>query len=68
MKMIETGITHPPPEIAEGVKRLVAGLSELQPNDLVYFEIQNGNIYWKTAPADNLIAEFPWIPKKEREK
>jgi hypothetical protein len=62
LRLIEKGLAKPKPEIVAGVKKLVAGLSEMQPDDMVGHEIQDGKVCFKVVTTGDLIAEFPFIP------
>jgi hypothetical protein len=66
--LIEKGLAKPKPEIIAGTKKLVAGLSEMQPDDMVSFEVQDGKAYFKVATTGDLIAEIPWIPNWDTTK
>jgi hypothetical protein len=62
LRLVEKGLAKPQPEIIAGMKKLVAGLSEMQPDDMVGHEMQDGIVYFKVAATGDLIAEFPFIP------
>jgi len=62
LSLIEKGLAKPKPEIIAGVRKLVAGLSEMQSDDMVSHDMQDGKVCFKIATTGDLIAEFPFIP------
>jgi serine protease inhibitor ecotin len=60
--MIEMGTIKPKPEVVAGTKRLVAGLSALQPDSGIKVEIHDGKVHFIEVGTNNLVAEFEFSP------
>jgi hypothetical protein len=61
LKMVDKGIMHPKPEVVAGMRRLVTGLSAMQPDAKIILENQDGKALFKVATTGDLVAEIELI-------
>ena len=66
LDMAERGTIHPKTEVVAGMRRLVAGLSTLEPETRISLEIKPGWTLFKVAATGELVAKLEFNDKAEQ--
>jgi len=56
--MIEKGITHPTPQVVAGVRRLVAALRELNPEEKIHLDSTDERAIFTKVSTGDLVAQI----------
>jgi hypothetical protein len=67
LRMMDRGITHPPPCVVESVRRFVNTLEQTDHSRLVELIIDGDLSYLKDVENGNVVARMEWNMKKPNE-